>query len=390
MADVLIFDDDPSVGDLMSEVLRGKGLTVSHFLSGAGAVQLVQENKPRLVVLDIMMPGMDGLTACRTLKSNPLTRSVKIAVLTAKDFGEDRESALRYGADLFFNKPFDPTGFARSVSKILGFSDAPAVAAAPAPPVVVTILPGAAVLESAALWVIFDAGRGLREWLLKQPQLPKLAWVLLSRYQNPNVAEISALGRLLAAGGRVNLAGPDENEGYLQRCAPPMCATMPDGRRATPMLYPQREGEFGLAPGIRAETRFTQHPGTCLAYRVAVQGRAVVYCPAHEVAPDLASWNKHEWEKFRDLFEDADLLIHGYRRSLIEEAPKDAQGRGAWEPVVDLAGDAAVRHLALVPLTPQTSTEGVKFRAEERLAVKNPGASGTRCEVVRSDERVIL
>ena len=74
MADVLIFDDDPSVGDLMSELLRGRGLTVSHFLSGAGVVQLVQENKPKLVILDIMMPGMDGLTACRTLKSNPATR----------------------------------------------------------------------------------------------------------------------------------------------------------------------------------------------------------------------------------------------------------------------------------------------------------------------------
>ena len=387
MADVLIFDDDPSVGDLMREVLRGKGLTVSHFLSGAGVVQLVQENRPRLVVLDIMMPGMDGLTACRTLKSNPLTRGVKIAVLTAKDFGEDREDALRFGADLFFNKPFDPGGFARSVSRLLGFAETPAAPAAPAPPVAVTILPGAAVLETASLWVFFDAGRGLRAWLDKQAQLPKLAWFLLSRCQQENVSELSAAARLLAAGGRVNLAGPDDAESRLARCAPPMCATLPSGARATPMLYPQREGEFGLAPGVRAETRYTQHPGTCLAYRVVVQGRAVVYCPAHEIVPDLAAWNKHEWEKFRDLFEDADLLIHGFRRSLTEDPPKDALGRGAWEPVVDLAADAGTRYLALVPLTPQTQTEGVRLRAEERLAVKNPGV---RVEVVRCDERVIL
>ena len=388
MADVLIFDDDPSLGDLMGEILRGKGLTVSHFLTGAGAVELVTQNRPRLVVLDIMMPGMDGLTACRALKSNPATRGVKVAVLTAKDFLEDRDTALRHGADLFFNKPFDAALFERAVGGVLGFPAAPpAHMLPPAPPLVATILPGAAVLETAGLCLLFDAGAGLRSWVERQAAFSPVSWLLLSRYQPRAVAELPAAARLVAAGGRLNVAGPDDAEGTLQRTAPHLCASRADGSRGTPLLYPQREGEFAPGSGARVVTRLTQHPGSCLAYRVDAQGKSFVYCPAHEIVPDLASWNKHEYEKFRDLFEDADLLVHGYRRSLAQEPPKDALGRGAWEPVVDLAADAGVKRLRLVPLAEDSPLDGVQLRAEERLAAKG---SPMRCEVSRLDERFIL
>jgi CheY-like chemotaxis protein len=385
MADVLIFDDDPAVGDLMGELLRGRGLTVSHFLSGAGVVQLVQENKPRLVVLDIMMPGMDGLSACRALKTNPLTRGAKIAILTAKNFQEDQDTALRYGADLFLRKPFDPAAFVGSIGRMLGLADAPPPP--PAPPVIVTILPGSVVVETAGLQLIFDAGEGLKSYLERQAQLYPLTWLMISRYRAENVVEIEAAASILARGGRVNMAGPDDAESRLQQLAPAVCATLPDGSRATPLLYPQREGEYALAPGALAVTLLTQHPGTCLAYRVEVQGRTIVYCPAHEIHPELARLNKHEHEKFRDFFDEADLLLHGYRRSLVEEAPKDALGAAAWEPIIDLAAAAQVKRVALLPMAADTPTEGLRFRIEERLAVQGSKMS---FGVTRFNERVVL
>lgn len=386
MADVLIFDDDPSVGDLMSELLRGRGLTVSHFLSGAGVVQLVQENKPKLVILDIMMPGMDGLTACRTLKSNPATRGAKIAILTAKNFADDQETAMRYGAELFLHKPFDPGAFAGSIGRMLGLSEA-APPSPPAPPIVVTILPGSVVVETAGLQLIFDAGKGLKGYVERHAQPMPLTWLMISRYRPESVGEIAAGALLLAKGGRVNVAGPDDAESRLQQLAPEICATRADGTRATPLLYPQREGEFALGPGAKAVTRLTQHSGTCLAYRVDLQGRSIVYCPAHEIHPELARLNKHEHAKFRDFFEDADLLLHGYRRSLVDEAPKDAAGSGAWEPVVDLASAAKVKRIALLPMTADTPTDGLQFRIEERLAAQG---SRMRYGVTRFNERVIL
>jgi CheY-like chemotaxis protein len=387
MADVLIFDDDPSVGDLMGELLRGRGVTVSHFLSGAGVVQLVQENKPKLVILDIMMPGMDGLTACRTLKSNPTTRGAKIAILTAKNYSEDQQTAMRYGADLFLHKPFDPGAFAGSIGRMLGLSEIKAPPAPPAPPIVVTILPGSVVIEAVGLQLIFDAGKGLRSYIEKQAHHYPLTWFLISRFRPDSVSDIAAGAALLARGGRVNAAGPDDPDSSLQRLAPPMCATMANGARATPLLYPQREGEFALTPDSRAVTRLTQHSGTCLAYRVEIQGRSIVYCPAHEIHPELERINKHEYAKFRDFFKGVDLLLHGYRRSLVEEPSKDSLGNGAWEPVVDLASAAGVDRIALIPMAPDTQTDGLQFRIEERLAIQ-----GSRLcyGVTRFNERVIL
>lgn len=387
MADVLIFDDDPSVGDLMSELLRGRGLTVSHFLSGAGVVQLVQENKPKLVILDIMMPGMDGLTACKTLKSNPTTRGVKIAILTAKNFSEDQQTAMRYGAELFLHKPFDPGAFAGSIGRLLGIAEIEVPPMPPAPPIVVTILPGSVVVEAVGLQIIFDAGKGLKSYLTKQTHSFPLTWLLISRYRPESVSDIAGGAVLMAKGGRVNVAGPDEAESKLQQLAPPICATLPNGTRGTPLLYPQREGEFALADGARAVTKLTQHSGTCLAYRVEIQGRSIVFCPAHEIHPEMAKINKHEYAKFRDFFRGADLLLHGYRRSLVDDAPKDAIGSGAWEPVVDLAAAAGVKRIALMPMAADTATDGLQFRIEERLLALD---SELCFGVTRFNERVIL
>ena len=387
MADVLIFDDDPAVGDLLGELLRGRGLTVSHYLSGAGVVELVEENKPRLVVLDIMMPGMDGLTALRTLRANPMTKAAKVAILTAKNFSEDQEVAKRHGADLFLHKPFDPSAFAGSIGRLLGLPEAVTPPRPPEAPIVVNILAGCVVVETAGLLLVFDAGAGLKSWIDKQTAQFPLVWFLISRYQNESVSEIAAASALLKRGSKVCVAGPDESESTLQQLAAPMCATMDDKRRATPLLYPQREGEFALAPGVRAVTRLTQHPGTCLAYRVELAGRRIVYCPAHEIVPELGRVNKHEYGKFRDLFKKADLLLHGYRRSLVDEAPKDGRGAGAWEPVVDLAAEAGVDRIALLPMASDTPTDGVQFRIEERLAIRD---SALRFGVTRFNERVIL
>ena len=118
MPDALIFDDDPGVGALIGEVLRGRGLSSVHFPSGAGVVQIVKDAHPRLVVLDIMMPGVDGLTACRSIRETPATRHVKIIVLTAKHFEADREAAKRYGADLFVNKPFNTAILSANIGKL--------------------------------------------------------------------------------------------------------------------------------------------------------------------------------------------------------------------------------------------------------------------------------
>ncbi|MBI4423911.1 MAG: response regulator [Elusimicrobia bacterium] len=384
MPDVLVFDDDPALGDLLGDLLRARKLSVSHFLSGSGLLQIVQEGRPRLVVLDIMMPGMDGLSACQALKASPVTGHIKIVVVTAKHYGSDREAAERFGADLFVQKPFDPGALSNAIGRLLGMADEarPLVEAPPAPPVMATLLEGSAALESAGLWALFDAGRGLGEWLAGQARPAGDCWICLTRYDEDALDGLAAAAALLRAGCRVKLAGPEDPESRLQHVAPRLSS----GERNTPLLYPQRETVFQLAPGIMAVTQYTHHPGPTIAYRVDLHGKRFVYCPTHEIPADDGPWTQHERAKFRAFFQGADLLVHGFGRSVGD--PVVHEGRAsAWEPVVDLAKEAQVKRLALVGLPGALIPPGLHEKMEARAA---QGGSSLEAVVGRPLQRILL
>ena len=105
--DALVFDDDPLAAELMASVVREQGLSVEKFHTGAEAVQTIMSLMPKLVVLDIMMPGMDGLTICATLKADRRTAGIRVLVVSGKPFKEDQDDARQCGADAFLNKPYD-------------------------------------------------------------------------------------------------------------------------------------------------------------------------------------------------------------------------------------------------------------------------------------------
>lgn len=366
MADVLIFDDDPTIGDLAGEVLRDRGLTVGHFGSGAGVIQLIQDERPRLVVLDLMMPGMDGFSACRAIRENPATKPVKVVVMSAKNSQEDEDLARRCGADLFVHKPFDAVAFSTAVGIVLKLP----LAAAPRPrgtlDVTVTLWEGGAAVRTPSLWLLLDAGAGLKGFLAGAGEPPKTSWLLLTRYEPAAVAGIEAASALLAAGSRLNLGGPDDPDSTLQRTAPRISR----GSSRTPHLYPQREGEFQLAPGVQARAHYTHHPGVTLAYRADLSGRRIVYCPANELP--AADWNGYELNKFRTFFAHADLLLHGVR------------GPSSWEAVADIAAECGVARLVLVPAQGAGAPDALVASAAERLRAKGAstavslGAAGER------------
>lgn len=263
-------------------------------------------------------------------------------------------------------------------------AEAPAAPQPPAAPLVASLQKGGLVLEAASTWLFFDAGAGTAHWLGSRSVFPPSIWVLLTRYDDDALAELAAFAPFLASGRRVNLAGPDDADSLLQRLAPRMNGVPGQRAAATPLLYPQREGELQLAPGVMAATRYTQHAGSCLAWRADVQGRRVVWCPANDLPPVAADWNRHEREKFKTLFAGADLLLHGFARGAQEPASGGARYRGAWEPVVALARECGVKRLALVPLGSATGA-GI----EETLA--RTGAAGAmRCEVARPGAGWIL
>lgn len=104
---VMVVDDTPANLKLLDVMLRAQGYRVVTFRRGDLALKAIAKSPPDLIFLDVMMPQMDGFTACRLIKSNPEWRDIPVVIVTALNKVEDRVKALEAGADDFLNKPVD-------------------------------------------------------------------------------------------------------------------------------------------------------------------------------------------------------------------------------------------------------------------------------------------
>ena len=108
MATILVVDDEEPIRELLRFNLEKEGYRVSVAKDGQEALKHVENDHPDLIVLDLMLPGMDGLEVCRKLRSNPKFQQIPIIMLTAKGEEIDKVLGLEIGADDYMTKPFSP------------------------------------------------------------------------------------------------------------------------------------------------------------------------------------------------------------------------------------------------------------------------------------------
>ncbi|NDV28659.1 response regulator [Desulfovibrio sp. JC010] len=113
---VLIVDDDAKLRELLTQYLEGYGYEVDTLPSGEGLVEKVKETSPGIVILDIMMPGKDGLEVLRELRPHS---NVPVIMLTAKGEDTDRIVGLELGADDYISKPFNPRELLARIKAVL-------------------------------------------------------------------------------------------------------------------------------------------------------------------------------------------------------------------------------------------------------------------------------
>jgi len=123
MKKILIVDDEEKVRRLIETTLSIGDFQIFQAKDGEEALKIAQEEKPALILLDIMMPGMDGFKVCKRLKSNSETKSSCVIMLTAKGQKQDIEKGYAVGADDYFVKPFSPMELLNKVEKVLGESE---------------------------------------------------------------------------------------------------------------------------------------------------------------------------------------------------------------------------------------------------------------------------
>ncbi|MEU6705907.1 response regulator [Streptomyces wuyuanensis] len=116
MHNILVVDDDPTVAEVVTGYLERAGYTVARASDGPGALEAAGERWPDLVVLDLMLPGMDGLEVCRRLRGRG---PVPVIMLTARGDEDDRILGLETGADDYVTKPFSPRELVLRVESVL-------------------------------------------------------------------------------------------------------------------------------------------------------------------------------------------------------------------------------------------------------------------------------
>jgi CheY-like chemotaxis protein len=382
---IMVVDDDPLVGELSSSLLRDAGFEVELVDDSVRALDLIKANPPAVAVLDILMPGLDGMTLCHRIKSDPRTKSVRVVMVSGKAFHADRKRATDYGAELFIEKPYNVDSFAKQIGELVAGQPAP-----PPPPAEETKLgpqpqqpeaPDAKLhmtiwgcrslspfkggeasrygrntscitLETSSDILIFDAGSGIvplgRE-IVKNDRYKDL-WLFLTHFHQDHFEGLADFAPAYTAGYRLNISGANDPDQALQdrvqrifETAPPELGAL----QAELQLFEMMEETYEVLPGVQVSPFFANHPGTTLAFSIELEGRRFIYSPDAEIYGEQGTALQDYDERLSRIIQGADLLIHDGRYLDSDYQTRKNNGHSSWLNTVHLAGRSGVKKLVL-------------------------------------------
>ena len=123
MKKILIAEDEESLLRLETILLSSKGYSVTAVTDGRSALDSIAADPPDIIILDLMLPDIDGMEICRLVRENPRTSTIPVIMLTAKKSSRDVEAGLRCGADAYITKPFKTAAVIEWIQKLVGTHD---------------------------------------------------------------------------------------------------------------------------------------------------------------------------------------------------------------------------------------------------------------------------
>ena len=118
-AEILVVEDEDNIAIALNYLLTREGYNQTRLATGAGAVEMIRDRKPDLVLLDVMLPEVSGYEICQSVRADPECDSVRILMMTARGSAMERRKGLAMGADGFISKPFELKELREEVRKIL-------------------------------------------------------------------------------------------------------------------------------------------------------------------------------------------------------------------------------------------------------------------------------
>ena len=376
----LVVDDEETIIKAAAVLLEGAGHEVSGFLSSSKALESVKSEEPDCLIVDIMMPEMDGLELCRRVKADPETSHIKVVVLSAKTYEFDRSRAREMGADGYLTKPIQLDSFVADLENLIGDSMTATFwgvrGTLPVPGDNSLRYGGntscVTVQCSNAPMMIFDAGSGIKalsDHMMAQGDRVT-AKIFISHPHWDHINALPFFVPLYIPGNEFEILGARHGDTTMREL---MSAQM-DG-----IYFPITIREFGARvffrdlgeetisfDNITVKTMLLSHPGNCLGYRIEFGGRSICYITDNEMFnPGEPGHNPSYIQRLADFCRDADALITDTTYTDAEYPSKAGWGHSSVGQVAELAARAEVKTLYLFHHDPDQTDDRIDAKLED-------------------------
>ncbi len=435
--DIIIIDDDPMVGELSRDLLTDAGWQVELIQDSMEAIPAIKARSPRLIVTDIMMPGISGMDICKAVKSDPALKNIKIIVVSGKSYEVEKQRAFQFGADFFLQKPYNVETFSKTVKDILeatGAVAAPPAAEAPKLEIVreedsfeqasdldpgqvrVTVWGGRGLptmvpnapsrygrqtscvsVETRDHIFVFDAGTGLiplgREIVTKKKYYKQI-WLFLTHFHLDHILGLGNFAPIHDAKFAVHIVGANDPEKSLKEMAQSALYSSFAFTSRPPTakvdLYEVLEDNYELLPGVKVSTMYSNHPTSTLIYSLEIHGKKIVYAPDSEVWGDATAFQDYD-EKFGAFAKGADLFIHDTNYNDKDYEVYKKEGHSSLSITVDFAiSKVEAKELLLFHLNSDYSDEQLdRMLADANAAIT---ARGVRmpCHLAQEGKQFLI
>jgi len=419
-AEIIIVDDDPLVAALSNSCLKDLGFTTHWIRDSSLVLENLRKHRPKLLLLDILMPGIDGLSLLHAIKQDPALCKTRVAIVSGKSFKAEIDRAREYGADLFISKPYDITMFSHQILDLIGPpKDDPKISASskqtgpttaagtakktatrsltePEPAVRLRVWGTAQTDSTPCLSVevldqliILDAGKGiipLGETILQEGKYRK-AWLLLSHFHPDHISGLGLFPCLRREGFELHIAGPSEpTKGIadvLREIIEQSFKTQPTPVAAKLKLHTLRESAYELQPGIRISPFYANHPSTTLGFLMELAGRRITYCPDSEIHGESATALQDYDDRVGRITREAELLIHDARYNDEDYPTHKNEGHSSLSNTVEFAAENEIGRLLLFHSDPKYTSNDLHTMEEKASTLLDKKGALIPCTAAR-------
>lgn len=391
-----LVDDDPIILRLVKALLEGAGHQTRASSSSRQALEEIKADPPECVLVDIMMPEMDGLELCKELRSHRELDNTKIVFVTGKHYDFDRERARQFGGNGYVVKPIKTDRFVSEIENIiadkvtLGYWGVRGTLPVAGPRA--NRYGGNTCCVSMEFtnerFLVFDAGTGIKELSDKWQRENRSRITGKVFISHPHWDHINALpyfSPLYVPGNDIQIIGAVQGDMQMRQLVAAQMDTT---------FYPVTTREFGArvyyknireeevdVDGIKVRSMLLSHPGYCLGYRVEYGDRTLCYITDNEFYDDdHPLHNENYVNRLADFVRGSNVLITDCTY-LDEEYPAAVGwGHACVRQVIDFATRAEVDAVHLIHHDPSQDDEAIDRKVEQAQARLKEIGSPVACE----------